>query len=238
MNTATKNREVINMEHDMIDTNTHIDTFERSGSITDLGWGKLKNHIFPCLTSPNGIFQAKKELVHRDFLDLHVHYYIRTENEEGRRLRIIWIDQTLLAEWDIDLQTLETQAIKNLIKDRYTIQSIPDILHNVLAGATVPDNPIDCALYVLTNQGAFFGATGILDKGIVAAFADKTGHDLFILPSSKHEILLCPDLGYVTAEELDEIVKEINSSAVEPCDRLSDHVYYYDREMDEIRIRK
>ena len=61
MNTATKNREVINMEHDMIDTNTHIDTFERSGSITDLGWGKLKNHIFPCLTSPNGIFQAKKE---------------------------------------------------------------------------------------------------------------------------------------------------------------------------------
>ena len=226
------------MEHHMINTNTHIYASEKIRTIIDLGWGGLKDYIFPCLTSPEGICQVKGGLVYSNFLDLRIHYYIRAESEDGKMVMIIWIDQTLLTEWDIDLQTLETQAIKNLIKDRYTIQSIPDILHNVLAGATVPDNPIDCALYVLTNQGAFFGAAGILDKGIVAAFADKTGHDLFILPSSKHEILLCPDLGYVTAEELDEIVKEINSSAVEPCDRLSDHVYYYDREMDEIRIRK
>ena len=226
------------MNYNMINKNIHIYSSEKMRNIIDLGWDELKDYIFPCLTSPEGICQVKGELVYSNFLDLHIHYYIHAESEDGKMVMIIWIDQTLLTEWDIDLQTLETQAIKNLIKDRYTIQSIPDILHNVLAGATVPDNPIDCALYVLTNQGAFFGAAGILDKGIVAAFADKTGHDLFILPSSKHEILLCPDLGYVTAEELDEIVKEINSSAVEPCDRLSDHVYYYDQEMDEIRIRK
>lgn len=105
-----------------------------------------------------------------------------------------------------------------MIKDRYTIQPIDDILNNSFDGAITPSNLMDCPLHVLTNQRDFFGAAGILDKGIVSAFADNVGHDLFILPSSRHEVLLCPDLGDVTTEELDGIVKEVNDSAVEPCD--------------------
>ena len=226
------------MEHHMINTNTHIYASEKIRTIIDLGWGGLKDYIFPCLTSPEGICQVKGGLVYSNFLDLRIHYYIRAESEDGKMVMIIWIDQTLLTEWDIDLQTLETQAVKNLIKDRYTIQPIEDILNSFFDGAIVPSNPMDCPLHVLTNQRAFFGAAGILDKGIVAAFADRVGHDLFILPSSRHEVLLCPDLGDVTVEGLDGIVREVNNSVVEPCDRLSDHAYYYDREMDEIRMRR
>lgn len=224
------------MDYDMMNTDTHI--FEGLNGITGMGWERLKGHISPCLTSPEGVCQVKGELAHSSFLDLHIFYYIRTESEDRKKIRVIWIGQTLLAGWGIDLQTLEMQAVKNLIKDRYTIQCVGDILNNFLDGAIVPSIPMDCPLHVLTNQRASFGAAGILDKGIVAAFADKVGHDLFILPSSRHEVLLYPDSGQVSAEELDGIVKEVNNSEVEPCDRLSDHVYYYDREMDEIRIRK
>lgn len=222
----------------MITTNTHIYSSGKTKNIIDLGWGELKDYIFPCLTSPEGIFQVKGGLVYSNFLDLRIHYYIRAESEDGKMVMIIWIDQTLLREWDIDLQTLEIQAVKNLIKDRYTIHPIDDILNSFLDGDIVPGIPMGCPLYVLTNQRAFLGAAGILDKGIVSAFADKVGHDLFILPSSRHEVLIFPDLGDVTAGELDGIVKEVNDSAVEPCDRLSDHVYFYDREMDEIRMRR
>ena len=220
----------------MINTNTHIYASEKIRTIIDLGWGGFKDYIFPCLTSPEGICQVKGGLAYSNFLDLYIHYYIRAESGYGRRMKIIWIDQTLLTDWDINLQALETQSVKNLIKDRYTIQSINDILNRSFDGNIVQDSPMDCPLYVLTNQRAFFGAAGILDKGIISAFADNVGHDLFILPSSRHEVLLFPDLGDVAAGGLDGIVKEVNSSAVEPCDRLSDYVYYYDREMDEIRI--
>ena len=222
----------------MINTNTHIYSSGKTRNIIDLGWDELKDYIFPCLTSPEGICQVKGGLVYSNFLDLRIHYYIRAESEDGEMIMIIWIDQTLLTEWDIDLQTLETQSVKNLIKDRYTIHPIDDILNSFLDGDIVPGIPSGFPLYVLTNQRAFFGAAGILDKGIVSAFADKVGHDLFILPSSRHEVLFCPDIGAVTAGELDGIVREVNNNAVEPCDRLSDHVYYYDREMNEIRIRK
>ena len=222
----------------MINTNTHIYASEKIRTIIDLGWGGFKDYIFPCLTSPEGICQVKGGLAYSNFLDLYIHYYIRAESGYGRRMKIIWIDQTLLTDWDINLQALETQAVKNLIKDRYTIQSINDILNRSFDGNIVPDSPMDCPLYVLTNQRAFFGAAGILDKGIISAFADNVGHDLFILPSSRHEVLFCPDIGAVTAGELDGIVREVNNNAVEPCDRLSDHVYYYDRVMDEILMGK
>lgn len=226
------------MGYDMIHANAHIYTSEKPRDITDLGWGKLKDYVSPCLTSQEGICQVKGGLAYSNFLDLRIHYYIRAESGDGKRIKIIWIGQTLLTKWGINMQILETQALKNLIKDRYTIQPIDDILNNSFDGAITPSNLMDCPLHVLTNQRAFFGAAGILDKGIVSAFADNVGHDLFILPSSRHEVLLCPDLGDVTTEELDGIVKEVNDSAVEPCDRLSDHAYHYDREMDEIWIRK
>lgn len=124
------------------------------------------------------------------------------ESGDGKKIKILWIDQGLLAEWGIGQQTLEIQARDNLIKDRYTIQRVDDILKNFLDGASIPGIQMDCPLYVLTNQRGFLGAAGILDKGIVAAFADSAGYDLFILPSSKHEVLLLPDIGKVAAREL------------------------------------
>lgn len=224
------------MDNDMINTNTY--TSERPKAITEMGWGELKDHIFPCLTSSDGICQVKGDLVHDGFLDLNIHYYIRIESGDGKKIKILWIDQRLLAEWGIGQQTLAIQARNNLIKDRYTIRRVDDILKSLLDGSSIPGIQMDCPLYVLTNQRGFLGAAGILDKGIVAAFADSAGYDLFILPSSRHEVLLFPDIGNTTVEELDKMVKEVNSSEVDPCDRLSDHVYYYDRKMNEIRIRK
>ena len=61
------------------------------------------------------------------------------------------------------------------------------------------DKTADEVLELFNQKRAFFGAAGILDKGIISAFADNVGHDLFILPSSRHEVLLFPDLGDVAA---------------------------------------
>ena len=93
-------------------------------------------------------------------------------------------------------------------------------------------------LYALLNKKGFFGATGILDKKILASFAWEMDKDLYILPSSIHEVLLYPDLGQTDMEELDQIVREVNVTQVSISERLADHVYYYDRLLDEIRTEK
>lgn len=58
--------------------------------------------------------------------------------------------------------------------------------------------------------------------------AQKMGGDFFVLPSSIHEVLLVRDNGQMTAKELENMVKEVNATQVEPADQLTDHVYHYD----------
>lgn len=58
--------------------------------------------------------------------------------------------------------------------------------------------------------------------------AEKLGGDFYILPSSIHEILLVPDNGDKTADDLRDMVREVNATQVSPEEKLTDNVYHYD----------
>ena len=51
-------------------------------------------------------------------------------------------------------------------------------------------------------------------------------------------ILLLDDEYVQSSEELREMVRETNRMVVDQEEVLSDHIYHYDREKDEIRIAK
>lgn len=92
----------------------------------------------------------------------------------------------------------------------------------------------DVPMYVLSNEEKIFGASCLLYPDVLLPLAEKLQADLFILPSSIHELILTPDRGYLSRTDLEDTVREINRTQVEPYEVLSDHVYYYDR--DERRI--
>ena len=60
--------------------------------------------------------------------------------------------------------------------------------------------------------------------------------DLFILPSSIHEVLVLADQLEMSASGLKEIVMSVNRNTVEAQEFLSDHVYRYIRSEDRIVI--
>lgn len=193
------------------------------GGIMEMGWGDVKAHIRPSLAPIGwgGMMDRIPDLAYSRFLDLSVYYHIWSMGDDGKKPGITWIGHKKLADWGITMQTLKEQAIENLRKDGYAVQCIGGIY-----------------LYVLTNKRMFLGASGILDRSIIRSSAERIGHNLHIIPSSIHETLLCPDLGQIDKEKLDRIIKEINDTQVAPQDRLSDHAYYYDRAMDEIRTEQ
>ena len=85
-------------------------------------------------------------------------------------------------------------------------------------------------MYVLTNSIKLNGAYYIMFEEYLKVFADSIDSDLFILPSSIHEILLVPmDCG-VSKEELEKMVCSINNSELSPSEVLSDNVYEFYRE--------
>lgn len=83
--------------------------------------------------------------------------------------------------------------------------------------------------YVLTNTCGLNGATCMLYPGVIAEFAETIGQDLFILPSSIHEVLLVPDTEDIDAQNLHDMVMEANDTVVFDSEILSDNVYYYSR---------
>ena len=68
---------------------------------------------------------------------------------------------------------------------------------------------------------------GLECKTASAYSADKwkDGEDMYILPSSVHELLLVPADGRVPLLELQKLVKRVNRESVDTSDRLSDRVY-------------
>ena len=60
--------------------------------------------------------------------------------------------------------------------------------------------------------------------------AEKIGQNLFILPSSIHEVIAVPaEIAGKNLTNLIEMVQEVNMGSVELGERLSNSVYHYDR---------
>lgn len=101
----------------------------------------------------------------------------------------------------------------------------------------------DCALKnfgpmtMITGYGddIRFGAVGVLNHDILRDAAGRLGN-FFILPSSIHEVILVPDDGDMDAEYLKETVVYANRSVVEEKEQLSDSVYRYNAESDEVEV--
>lgn len=85
------------------------------------------------------------------------------------------------------------------------------------------------SMYVLSNQTRVHGAASILYQGVVSKFADDLQKDLYILPSSIHELILIPVENSEDPIELNEMVQEVNMTQVDAEEILADHAYYYSR---------
>ena len=67
-------------------------------------------------------------------------------------------------------------------------------------------------------------------------FAEKTGSDLFVLPSSVHEVILIPEKSNLNPQSFLDIVAEINHSQVPEEEVLADSVFFYNKKEDALYL--
>lgn len=89
-------------------------------------------------------------------------------------------------------------------------------------------------MFVLTNVQRCQGAAAVFYTDILKGLSEKFASDLYILPSSIHECIILPAKEEDSIEDLETLVYSVNHSRVEKEERLSNHVYRYIREKDEI----
>ena len=80
-----------------------------------------------------------------------------------------------------------------------------------------------------------YGAASILYEDHLHELSEKLGTDLYILPSSTHEVIAISS-NFGSPEELAEMVYEINMDQVDINDRLSNQVYHYDKDLRTLRL--
>lgn len=97
--------------------------------------------------------------------------------------------------------------------------------------------PSAIPMYILTNEQELNGASALLYGDILKDFANKKGADMYILPSSIHEVIMIPADRIDDPKKLSSMVHEANTTVVSTGDVLSDSVYYYDRKKDQILVK-
>lgn len=139
----------------------------------------------------NGELLAK--VPHKDFLDLSKVFYIYLKEVGGT----ILVDHQLCKQWGIGMEELEEAAEANTPKLQPTrLQQMENLILELFG----------------EDLCEFFGAAAILFPGELQKIAERLNNDLYILPSSIHEVLLLPVLEDADLDFLKEMVHEVNET--------------------------
>lgn len=128
-------------------------------------------------------------------------------------------------------------AIHNLAKSEIVFKSMKDALMEIMFPDGVPEeDPLaeilsaedEIPMYVLSNAEKLNGAASVLDKDTMETISEMLGGDFVVIPSSIHEVIILPMDDNVDKDELEGIIREVNTGQVAPEERLSYHAYQYD----------
>ena len=123
------------------------------------------------------------------------------------------------------------QSMNEVMRDMFVADGMPMELADLMVGEQEPET----TLWVISNERKIEGAASILYEDKLHSLAEKGGTDLYILPSSIHEVIaVSVEMG--EPEELAQMVSEINMDQVDLSERLSNQVYHYDKDLRRITL--
>lgn len=201
----------------------------------------ILTNVIPTLVQGKNNKKYLNGKVTRNFLDLNIVYKVRLEKPDvNDNYKSFTVTESLLSENDLTEEELYKSAMENLAKEKEGIIDIVKLLDYKMKGCDVDFdtvNDITGNENMLTARTSVVnGANILLKEKFIKDVSDKFKKDLVILPSSVHEIIICPITTDLCIKDLVNMVHDINNSVVEDEDVLSNSVYIYDRKENKIVV--
>lgn len=183
---------------------------------------------------------------HRQLQDLSVVYRIRLGNDEYGKEISMKINNDIMNQMKLTEQNLFDLASENTNRI-YPAKavSMEEQIREILQRQGMDNETIDVLvdarmlrespLWVVKNDAPVGGAAIIANTDVFDELSQKIGDDLYIIPSSVHEVLVMP-AGQNDALKLADMVLDINRTETLLVDRLSNQIYKYDKENKEITM--
>lgn len=225
-----------------------IESFNKEIKAELLDTSRLKDNVFFTLINAEQNKELLKTVPHRKFEDLAIVYRWNIGSDSlGMYTNLV---DTRLAKkeglTENDLYNAARKNTKELLP--VSVRNMNEIISEIIFGENeledemdkefkkvMMETPNEHSMYVITNESKLYGAASILYEEPLHELAEKFGSDLYILPSSVHEVIaVSADMG--SPDDLAEMVYEINMEQVDIDDRLSNQVYCYDKDLRTLRL--
>lgn len=220
----------------------------------------VKDRICFRLISAKRNQELLEKIPHTYYLDLAICFFYSYEDDNLGRGSIL-IYNTHLETWGQDKEALWKLAIENTPKLYPSrCDNMEDVLlkmlkenseeksstEELIENEQIEDEQIRneqiqedlnamrpgaIDMKIVSNAVGNYGAACILYPGFLKEISQRENSNFYLIPSSIHEMILLPQEG-TDPEHLKYMVKEVNTTQVEPEEVLSDHVYFYDGSID------
>lgn len=201
---------------------------------------KANDKIYMILVNTESNKDMLKDVPHREVNDTSVVYRIMVSDDE-KEIGSALITNHIAEEMGMNEEQLFKVAAEN------TPRLFPPVIKpmsQVIFGMLTENGgmPKDVAeqvvdemkggkemMWIITNNKGISGAVNMIFEKNLYELSKGMGEDLYILPSSIHEVIAVPaSMG--NPEKLAELVLQVNTTAVDVSERLSNQVYHYDRD--------
>lgn len=203
---------------------------------TFLDFDQVKDKIIMVAVNTERNKELLSQVPHKEREDLSLIYKVALDT--GRDgMATITIRNEHLIPWNVDADTIHEYAMANTREILpVTIQSMNEVMREMFGKDGMPEEmadlmfeemPMNQQMYIISNQSKVNGAASMFYEDALSDLANRMGTDLYILPSSVHEVIaVSTDMG--TPETLAQMVQEVNGGQVAVEEQLSDHVYRFD----------
>ena len=217
---------------------------DRPESIPNLRLEEAKDSIVFQLINTEQNKEMLADMPNRSFQDLSIIYrWVVNKRDDGIESTVI--NNTLAKTLGVSEEQLFKLAVENtkrifppvvksmndVIREMFMADGMPAELAEMMIG----DMPEDRTMWVITNTNGINGAVSMLYENNLHELAEQLETDLYIMPSSLHEVIAV-SVNMGDPNELAEMVTEINMEQVRLEDRLSNQVYHYDKDLRKLTL--
>ena len=188
--------------------------------------------------------QLLSDVPNREFQDLSIIYrWVVKVDEEGIQSTVIHnslAEQIGLSEEEMFKLAVDNtrrilpptvRSMNDVIRDMFMKDGMPPEIADMMIG----EMPAEQTMWIISNDRGLNGAISMLYEDQLHTLAENLETDLYIMPSSVHEVIaVSTDMG--DPNELAQMVVEINMDQVSLDERLSNQVYHYDKDLRKLSL--
>ena len=181
---------------------------------------RIREHLMFRIVNYHMNRKMLENMPHFRFLDLAGIYYVRMDEDFVPGATIL-VTYDHLDLWDLEASNIREIAMTN------TMVAEPTYITDLAIFLPEIKKQDDISMHIMSNSSGSFGASCLAYESICKELHRKFKEDMYIIPSSVHEVLLVPKREIPDREEVNEMIRTINDKELQPEDIQSDHVYEY-----------